>query len=379
MRTILTIAAAVLCAAGFTSSLLGWGGGVHRAVNGAAVHALPRGMALFIADSARLAQRAGDADARKNPDDTSFTAEATRHYIDIDDYPDFRNLPHDAGACIAAYGWTRVKENGVLPWAIAWSYDSLVAQLRRGDWSVASQTASDLGHYAGDAAQPLHATRNYDGQETQNGGIHSRYESTMLGSQYYASQVAVACDSVRAIADPLAYAFAIILRSNGLVPGLLRADDSARALSGWNGSGKATAAYYAALWSLTREMTLVQLRAGAQATADLWYTAACEAGLILPAGIAPAVTRPADLHLAQNYPNPASGVTTLSYVLPAAGSVDLALFDVAGRRVATIAAGLQGAGPQCARIDASRLAAGVYMLRLRLGAWTQERRMVVAR
>jgi hypothetical protein len=37
-----------------------------------------------------------------------------------------------------------------------------------------------LGHFIGDAAQPLHNTYNYDGYENGHGGIHSYYEETVV-------------------------------------------------------------------------------------------------------------------------------------------------------------------------------------------------------
>lgn len=38
-----------------------------------------------------------------------------------------------------------------------------------------------MGHYVGDASQPFHATADYDGYGTGNGGIHSYYEEQVVG------------------------------------------------------------------------------------------------------------------------------------------------------------------------------------------------------
>jgi hypothetical protein len=40
--------------------------------------------------------------------------------------------------------------------------------------------AADIGHYVADMHQPLHLTRNYNGQLTGNYGIHARYEGQMI-------------------------------------------------------------------------------------------------------------------------------------------------------------------------------------------------------
>ena len=37
-----------------------------------------------------------------------------------------------------------------------------------------------LGHFVGDNAQPFHTTKNYDGWDTGNGGIHSYYENELV-------------------------------------------------------------------------------------------------------------------------------------------------------------------------------------------------------
>jgi len=50
------------------------------------------------------------------------------------------------------------------------------------------------------------------------------------------------------------------------------------------------------------------------------------------------------LALAQNYPNPFNPSTTISFDLPQAGHAELSVYDVAGRRVATIHSGSLGAG-----------------------------------
>ncbi len=262
-----------------------WGGSVHQFVNRKSVYHLPPAMSAFIQDSTTFASHASDADNRKDPSDTSLYAESPRHYIDLDDYPDFLNLPHSMDSVIALYGWERVKDNGTLPWATLWFYDSLVVQLRRGDWGTAVQTASDLGHYVADAHQPLHATKNYNGQLTGNYGIHSRYESTMLSSQYYLSALYVIPDSVHYISDRTGYVFDYINHSTSLADSIMHGDNAAKAASGWNGSGSPPPSYYTALWQYTGAMTIEQVQRATKSLANLWYSAWVDAGLFanLPA------------------------------------------------------------------------------------------------
>ena len=179
------------------SGAFSWGGTGHKLINLKAVVHLPDSMAAFRADSLIFQSHASDADNAKGGPDTSFFYEDQRHFIDIDGYPNFLNLPHSLDSMIAIYGQSTVKDQGTNPWATVMVFDSLVAQLRRGDMAHAVLSMSDLGHYVGDGHQPLHCTDNYDGAITHNNGIHSRYETGMLGK--YQSLVVIHEDQARYI------------------------------------------------------------------------------------------------------------------------------------------------------------------------------------
>src|SRR3989344_4546454 len=44
--------------------------------------------------------------------------------------------------------------------------------------------AGEMGHYIGDLSQPLHVTENYDGQDTEQRGIHHFFEETVVEELY---------------------------------------------------------------------------------------------------------------------------------------------------------------------------------------------------
>ncbi len=79
-------------------------------------------------------------------------------------------------------------------------------------------------------------------------------------------------------------------------------------------------------------------------------------------------------------PNPAQGVVRVPYTLGASGEARVALYDALGREVAVLASGEQGAGSHEATLDASSLAAGVYVVRM-TGAdgFAATRRLTVVR
>ena len=75
------------------------------------------------------------------------------------------------------------------------------------------------------------------------------------------------------------------------------------------------------------------------------------------------------LALSAPRPNPARGFTTLSYALPHAGRVSLALYDPSGRRVRVIEDGDVDAGQHSVALELAdnsgrTLATGVYLVRM---------------
>ncbi len=90
------------------------------------------------------------------------------------------------------------------------------------------------------------------------------------------------------------------------------------------------------------------------------------------------------LALPPNTPNPFANSTRLDFSVPQRGFADLGVFDVAGRRVATLFRGVAEAGPKVViwdgRREDGRIApAGVYHAALETAAGRVTRRMVLAR
>jgi poly(beta-D-mannuronate) lyase len=75
-------------------------------------------------------------------------------------------------------------------------------------------------------------------------------------------------------------------------------------------------------------------------------------------------TIPSTLVLDQNYPNPFNPATTIRFELPGASQIELRIFDMLGRPVATLVTGRVEGGPHVAVWNASNCPSGVYFLRL---------------
>lgn len=100
--------------------------------------------------------------------------------------------------------------------------------------------------------------------------------------------------------------------------------------------------------------------------------------LASPTAVQDAQGIPARFALDQNYPNPFNPSTTVSFALPHAARVELAIFNLLGQRVATPVNGtLFDAGHHTVRVDARALATGVYLYRLTAGSFVETRKMVL--
>ncbi len=69
---------------------------------------------------------------------------------------------------------------------------------------------------------------------------------------------------------------------------------------------------------------------------------------------------PKSIELLANYPNPFNPTTTINFVIPQAGNVDVKVYNSLGAEVATLFNGKMDAGMQQLQFDASNLTSGVY-------------------
>ena len=72
--------------------------------------------------------------------------------------------------------------------------------------------------------------------------------------------------------------------------------------------------------------------------------------------------------LSQNYPNPFNPSTEIVYYLDESGPVRLEVFDMAGKRIATLVEAVLPQGEHRVRFDAGGLPTGTYVYRLTIGS-----------
>lgn len=81
--------------------------------------------------------------------------------------------------------------------------------------------------------------------------------------------------------------------------------------------------------------------------------------------------------LYQNYPNPFNSSTIIQYTLPEAVWVRMEVYDILGRRVATLVDGYQQPGYYSYNWEATNEATGVYFYRITAGQFQKYRKMLI--
>ncbi len=81
--------------------------------------------------------------------------------------------------------------------------------------------------------------------------------------------------------------------------------------------------------------------------------------------------------LSQNYPNPFNPGTTISYALPKASHVTLALYNALGQLVSTLVNRSEEPGLHEVKVDGSGLASGVYIYRIQAGSFVQSKKLIL--
>ena len=232
-----------------------------------------------------ITEHAISADKRRYVD----SSEAPRHYLNADHYGKnpFAVIPQHWDDAAVKFSADTIIKYGTVPWTIQYNYYRLVKAFKEHDTTAILNTSANLGHYIADAHVPLHLTLNYNGQLTNQTGIHALWESRLpelFGDHYnyYAGKA-------RYIEDPLKEAFVICSTSFKSVDSVLRferilnktfpADKKYEiVMHGKRPVKEYSAAYAKAYQTMLHGMVQRRMRSAILAVGSYWYSAWVDAG-----------------------------------------------------------------------------------------------------
>jgi hypothetical protein len=268
----------IACIALPSSPVFAWGAAAHQLIMRRAIDLLPPQLKPFYEHYRdELVLRSNDPDLWRNVpwDDDS------NHFVDfgIPEYgkPPFTELPREYGAALAKFGAANVKRWGTLPWRV----EEFSGNLRRGFEGIGRKgqySISDVilfsatnAHYLQDATQPYHATVDYDGIQSGNRGIHSRFERDLV--ERFAARLHLSPAPPKSIPNLRDFAFDTLVTSYGMVDRINAADKAAL-------GGRTTYddTYFEQFFSAVQPILEAQLSAAITATASMIVTTWEQAG-----------------------------------------------------------------------------------------------------
>lgn len=111
-------------------------------------------------------------------------------------------------------------KEGILPYHLNSMYYWLVKAFENQDLERILRVSAEFGHYIGDAHVPLHTTKNYNGQLTDQVGIHAFWESR-LPELYADDTYSFLVGKAEKVDKPLTYFWKMVKESHDLLEDVL--------------------------------------------------------------------------------------------------------------------------------------------------------------
>ncbi len=232
-----------------------------------------------------ITEHAIAADKKRYVDST----EAPHHFLNADHFGKnpFRLIPERWDDAVVKYSEDTLKKYGTVPWTIQYNYYKLVNAFKGHDTTGILIASANLGHYIADAHVPLHLTQNYNGQLTNQTGLHALWESRI--PELFANNYNCYAGKARYIENPLKEAFIICRTSFNEVDSVLRverllsktyppAKKYAMVMHGKKAIKDYSAAYSLAYQQAMRGMVQRRMRSAVLAVGSYWYSAWVDAG-----------------------------------------------------------------------------------------------------
>lgn len=123
--------------------------------------------------------------------------------------------------CDAVYAVDHFSSYGIIPYHLPVMQARLTKAFREKEVQSILRLSAEFGHYIGDAHVPLHTTENYNGQLTNQVGIHAFWESR-IPELFADEQYNYFVGKAEYIDDPEDYFWEVVLKSHSLVDSVLR-------------------------------------------------------------------------------------------------------------------------------------------------------------
>lgn len=263
-----------------------WGFWAHKRINRIAVFTLPPEMFGFFKHHIEyITANAVNPDKRRY----SSADEAPRHFIDIDHYGayPFENVPHRWDSAVAKLTEDTLLAYGIVPWHVQRMMWWLTDAFKEKDGGKILRLSAEIGHYIADAHVPLHTTENYNGQLTDQVGIHGFWESRI--PELFGEDYDYFAGKAEYVDDPLEKIWEAVLASHVLVDSVLTLEKNLRSefpsdqVYSYEQRGNATVRVYSAGYTKTYDarmngMVENRLRESVISIGSFWLTAWVNAG-----------------------------------------------------------------------------------------------------
>lgn len=263
-----------------------WGFFAHQRINRLAVFLLPQEMVGFYKHNIQyMTENAVNPDKRRY----AVENEAPRHYLDADVYGDSAvyKLPRYWNDAVAKYTEDTLMAYGIVPWHIYSVKQWLTSAMQIQDAAAILRLSADLGHYIGDANVPLHTTENYNGQLTNQHGIHGFWESRL--PELFSDNYNFFIGQAEYITNTQFAAWNALIQANEALDSVLRFERQLSMAMGddkkysFETRGNITVKTYSYDYSSAYHKKLDgmverQMKRAVKMTADFWYTCWVDAG-----------------------------------------------------------------------------------------------------
>ena len=179
-------------------------------------------------------------------------------------------------------------QHGIVPYQLQIMQKRLTSAFKVSDYDRIMRVSAEMGHYVADACVPLHTTENYNGQLTNQVGIHAFWESR-IPELFAEAEFDMVVGTATYIDKPVDYFWNLVLSSHKEVEKVLSlekelsqtfpSDQQFCYADRNNVNTRTQCSDYARAYHLAMDkMVEDRFRVAIKAVGDAWYTAWVDAG-----------------------------------------------------------------------------------------------------